>query len=83
MNGRRKPYTELGISRVPCARCAEPSEFQWEVCANDNRWMGVCKECDIELNSMVLIFFGLRNQRALMNAYRCLRYGIAEEESDG
>ena len=59
MLGRKKPYTELGISRVPCARCGAKSTQQWQVCSNDNRWMGVCKECDIALNALVIDFFGL------------------------
>lgn len=55
---RRKPYTERGIKRVPCAKCGAPSTQSWTICA----WPGyhaVCKRCDIELNKMVLRFFGL------------------------
>ena len=58
MRGRRKPYTEIGITRVPCTRCSNPSEHQWQVCANGNRYVGVCKRCDLELNRMVLEFMG-------------------------
>ena len=31
MNGRRPPYTEIGIKRIPCARCGKPSVHQWQV----------------------------------------------------
>ena len=67
--GRRKPYTERGISRVPCRRCGAPSKQQWQVGANGSRWLGVCAACDLELNRMTLAFFRLPNQAVLMAAY--------------
>ena len=57
--GRKKPYTEIGIKRVPCFRCGKPSSTQWQICANGSRWLGVCKDCDVELNLLVLKYFGL------------------------
>jgi hypothetical protein len=70
--GRREPYTALGIRRVPCARCGKPSRHQWQVCANGNRFMGVCGDCDITLNAIALSFFRFPPDKraALMNAYR-------------
>lgn len=59
MEMRAKPYTEIGISRVPCKRCGEPSLHQWQICATGNQWCGVCLECDIALNKMVIKFMGL------------------------
>lgn len=56
---RKKPYTEKGISRVPCKKCGAPSAFQWQICATGNLWMGICIEHDIELNKLVLEFMGL------------------------
>ena len=56
---RRKPYTEKGISRVPSMRCAKPSTQQFRICAFDNKWAGVCIDCDIQLNRMVLGFMGV------------------------
>ena len=53
---RYKPYTEKGISRVPCERCGKPSSQQWQICAIGNKWAGVCTDCDIELNRLVLEF---------------------------
>jgi hypothetical protein len=68
--GRREPYTELGLKRVPCARCdKKPSRYQWSSCANNNYWVGVCEDCDILLNEVVLAFFGFLNREELMNAY--------------
>lgn len=53
---RKTPYTERGISRVPCSRCSAPSVFQWQVCADNRVFRGVCRRCDVALNSMVLRF---------------------------
>ena len=58
-NMRREPYTERGISKTPCLRCGEPSTQQWQICATGSRWAGVCVECDIKLNEMVIEFMGL------------------------
>lgn len=51
---RKTPYTEIGISRVPCARCSKPSRYQWQICADKRVFRGICTECDIELNTMVM-----------------------------
>lgn len=67
---RRTPYTELGIKRVPCLKCGEPSEYQWTICADGNQWRGICKVCDIALNALVLDFFGFRNRRQMIRDYK-------------
>lgn len=67
--GRRKPYTALGIGRVACSRCSAPSRYQWQVCANDNRWLGVCEPCDVELNRLALTFMRVPNADDLLAAY--------------
>ena len=69
MIGRRKPYTELGIKRVPCQRCEAPSVHQWQVCANGNRYLGVCLDCDIALNKVALEFMRVPDSDALLAAY--------------
>ena len=56
MIGRRKPYTQRGISRVPCARCGAPSTQQWQICADHRLFRGLCTACDVELNRLVLDF---------------------------
>jgi hypothetical protein len=54
-HGRKTPYTEIGIKRLPCFRCGvKPSYSQWQVCADDNLYRPLCLKCDIELNRMVL-----------------------------
>jgi len=67
---RRKPYTERGISKVPCERCGAPSVHQWQICALDNQWAGVCNECDIELNMLVLQFMGVKDREKIIEKYR-------------
>lgn len=52
--GRRKPYSSTGIKRIPCARCGKPSDSQWQVCANGNRYQGLCVPCDVKMNALVL-----------------------------
>lgn len=70
MEGRRKPYTPRGIQRVPCARCGAPSVHQWQCCANGNRWMGLCLDCDIGLNEAALNYIKHPQRKRLMAAYR-------------
>lgn len=67
---RRKPYTARGIVRVPCAKCGKPSRYQWQICADDNTWRGLCVECDVALNAMVLAFIGDPWADVKMAAYR-------------
>lgn len=51
---RKKPYTQLGIKRVPCFRCNKPSKYQWNICSDGNIFRGLCEKCDIGLNKAVL-----------------------------
>lgn len=57
-HGRKKPYTQIGISRLPCFRCGEKADQQWQICADNNLYRPICVECDIELNQVVLNFMG-------------------------
>ncbi len=66
---RRKRYTPRGMSRVPCCRCGKPSRYQWQCCALDNIWMGLCVDCDIGLNRVTLEYIGLPETEALMERY--------------
>ena len=66
---RRTPYTERGISRVPCVKCGAPSRFQWRICS-DGGWHGVCERHDLELNEMAARWaFGVREAKQLMKGY--------------
>jgi hypothetical protein len=66
---RRKPYTEIGISRIPCSRCGKPSRYQWQICADGRQYRGVCDECDVELNELVLKFMRFPNADELLAKY--------------
>ncbi len=67
---RKKPYTEIGIKRVPCLRCGKPSSRQWQICSLGNRYAGVCTKCDIELNELVLKFMGIKDYEKIMLYYK-------------
>ena len=69
MNGRRQPYTVRGIRRVSCAGCGLPSRQQWQICADDNLYRGVCNKCDIALNRLVLEFFHFEDVDVKLAAY--------------
>lgn len=71
IQGRKKPYTQRGISRVPCARCGKPSRYQWSSCALNNLWFGLCHGCDVALNQLVVNFMGIPvlEGLAIMEAY--------------
>lgn len=66
---RKKPYTQIGISRVACKRCGEPSLHQWQVCSDGNQYRGLCLRCDVELNKLVLKFFKFENWREMLLHY--------------
>lgn len=67
--GRKQPYTEIGITRLSCQRCGGKAEHQWQVCANDNRYLPICIDCDIELNRLALEFMKMPNVEQLMMKY--------------
>ena len=51
---RPQPYTEAGIRRLRCVRCGARAFAAWSICADGNNHRGVCLDCDIALNRMVL-----------------------------
>jgi len=56
---RKKPYTEIGISRMKCFRCGAKASQQWQICSDGNQYRPICVDCDIMLNEMVIKFMGL------------------------
>jgi hypothetical protein len=44
--------------------------FQWTICANGNRYLGVCARCDIKVNAWALKFFRVPGGAALLCRYR-------------
>lgn len=67
--GRKKPYTEAGIRRLPCCRCGEPAEFQWSACADGNLWRPLCRTCDIGLNQVALEYLKDPKATSKIRAY--------------
>lgn len=76
---RTKPYTEIGIKRLPCFRCGnKPSRSQWQICADGNQYRPICRQCDIELNALVLKFMGDDRANEKMKEYRPAAMGQRE-----
>lgn len=72
--GRKKPYSEIGIRRIPCSHCKKPSVHQWQICANSNRYMGVCLKCDVKINQIVGTYMNL--PKSMLKAYEKKAYEI-------
>jgi len=69
MIGRKRPYTQAEIGRVKCC-CGSLAAFQWNCCAIDNRWVALCRDCDVGLNEMALAFFRVPDRDKLIARYR-------------
>lgn len=74
-HGRRRPYTDAGIRRLPCVRCKRPAAFQWSVCADGNLQRPLCADCDVALNRLVLEWAGDPDVEAKMAAYEARARG--------
>lgn len=69
--GRTKPYTDIGIRRMPCSRsCGRKSRCQWQICADKRLFRTLCAECDVELNAMVMRWVWGDTREADIQAYR-------------
>jgi NAD-dependent SIR2 family protein deacetylase len=67
---RYKPYTSIGIRRVPCIRCGAKAEEQWNICALDRgTFKPICHQCGDELNKLVLEFLRIPDYEAKLKAY--------------
>jgi hypothetical protein len=56
LHGRKTPYTERGIKKLPCFRCGNPAAHQWQICSDGRLFRPVCVSCDFGLNMLVLNF---------------------------
>jgi hypothetical protein len=55
--GRDRPYSILGVRRLPCSRCGlRPSIHQWQVCSDNRLYRPLCLWCDIDLQAVTLQF---------------------------
>jgi hypothetical protein len=70
MQGRKKPYTAIGIKRCKCVRCGKPAHATWQACADDRLHRPFCLECDIELNELVLKWVGFPDWEEKMKRYK-------------
>lgn len=70
VHGRKRPYTNMGVRRLPCFRCGEPACAQWSICADGNVHRPICNECDIELNRIVLRWAGDPDAEEKVALYR-------------
>lgn len=68
-HGRKTPYTEAGIGRVPCVRCGSRARFQWQACADSRLYRPLCEDCDIDLNRVVLEWAGDPDAKAKIARY--------------
>lgn len=67
--GTKKPRTIEQMKRMKC-QCGKPAVHQWSSCANGNRHVAVCLDCDWAINEMLLAFLRLPQRVQLMTAYR-------------
>lgn len=67
---RKKPYTDLGVSRLSCIRCGKKACHQWQICSDGNNYRPICCHCDVALNKVVLKFMGHPRTNKLINEYK-------------
>ena len=67
---RKKPYTAIGIKRIPCFRCGGKSKYQWQICSDGNQFRALCEKCDIAMNALVLKFMKFANWKELIERYK-------------
>jgi len=70
MQGRKRPYTAIGIKRCKCVRCGKPAHAEWQACADGRLHRPLCIQCDIELNEMVLKWIGFPDWEEKMRKYK-------------
>jgi transposase-like protein len=58
---------------MKCYRCGNEATETWNICSDGNRERYVCTPCDIELNELVLKFFGFRQWKSKMKRYKKLK----------
>lgn len=69
--GSKKPRTNEQMAKMHCQKCgAKPAVHQWSSCANGNRHVAVCLDCDWAVNELLLAFMGIKQRAQLMAAYR-------------
>jgi hypothetical protein len=80
---RKKPYTTVGIKRVPCRRCGRPSKFQWQLCADRGEYRGLCFDCDVKLNEIALRFMRDRSWKRKIEWYKTPLVPDSDKQGSG
>ena len=65
---RKEPYTEIGIKRIKCCRCGVQAYHQFNICADG--YKAICRDCDIELNKLVLQWIGDKEWKKKIKYYQ-------------
>lgn len=70
--GTKKPRTtkQMFDARCMVPGCGNPAVHQWSSCANGNRYVAVCLNCDWAVNELLLAFMRIPHRASLMAAYR-------------
>lgn len=55
---------------MKCFRCDKEAAQIWQICSDGNKDRGICIECDIKLNELVLKFMKFRNWKSKMKKYK-------------
>ena len=61
-----------------CYRCGKKSSQTWNICSDGNKPRMICRDCDFELNELVLRFMGFRDWKSKMQRYK-KKYEIQEK----
>lgn len=69
-HGRSQAYTTDEIEKMSCCACAAKAVHQWSCCANGNRYLPICIDCDVLLNEMALMVMRVPNRARLIATYR-------------
>lgn len=69
---RLKPYTPKQLEKEKCFRCGAPAEYQWSACADQNVWRPLCRQCDFDLNVMVIKWMGFKDWKRKLKDYASL-----------
>ena len=79
---RKRPYTDVEISRKSCYRCQKPAQTQWKICS-DGAWRPLCLICDVALNELILTWMGDLKKNAKIRIYKKRMWEILGENYDG
>lgn len=69
--GTKNPRTVEQLVKMNCQMCGKKGAVhQWSSCANGNRYVAVCLNCDWGVNEILLAMLRIPHRAKLMAAYR-------------